>query len=93
MNADQFLEQLTREGGVIVSGATLTSQEITDAGSCGKLYVTPDCHWFVHLPGCAAHPKDPPTCGREGAATQTDVQRIIKLMEAPTYDPYTLRLD
>lgn len=93
MNADQFLEQLTREGGVIVSGKTLTSQEIADAMACGKLYVTPDCHSFVHLPNCVARPRDLPTCEEEGVATQTHIQRLIKLMEAPTYDPYTLRLD
>ena len=66
MTADQLLDKLAREGGVIVSSGVMTASGIAQAQACGRFYVNQDHLGFAHLPNCIAHPKDLPVHGACG---------------------------
>lgn len=50
MTADQLLDKLSREGGVIVSSNDVSTPGIAIAQACGRFYVNKDHMGFVHLP-------------------------------------------
>lgn len=63
--ADELLDKLAREGGVVVNTSALTPEGVADARACGRMYVTRDGLGFVVLHNAVAHPKfsQPEGCG------------------------------
>lgn len=58
--ANDLINALAKQGGVIVGTNKLTEYGIADARACGSMYVDPDGLGFVLLPNCVPHPNFPP---------------------------------
>lgn len=54
--ADELLDELARDGGVVVNTSALTAEGIATARACGRMYVNGDGLGFVVLRNCVAHP-------------------------------------
>lgn len=52
LTAEELLKLLASEGGVIVSTASLSDVEISQARACGRMFVAEDGTGFVHKPNC-----------------------------------------